>query len=145
MTGRDEHVLEFLFLLAEFLAADLIKCMLLRYYYASIRAAGPQEIITDGTAYTHRVAITAHSMQGMEALLSKSSKISAILTGAQVEKEEHWVTCIVPNLPPEYPAYEGGTQVLLQSRQPRNLNSRPRPNPYRAAGPGHSQAAALQL
>jgi hypothetical protein len=40
MTGRDEHMLEFLFLLAEFLAADLIKCMLLRYYYASIGAAG---------------------------------------------------------------------------------------------------------
>jgi hypothetical protein len=58
------------------------------------------------------MAITAHSIQGMETLLSNKAKISAILTGARIKKEERWVTCIVPDLPPEYPAYEGGTQVL---------------------------------
>ncbi|OJD24518.1 hypothetical protein ACJ73_04126 [Blastomyces percursus] len=52
------------------------------------------------------------SHQGMEALLAKKDEISAILTSAQVEKEERWVTCIVPGLQPEYQDYEGRTQTL---------------------------------
>jgi hypothetical protein len=48
-------------------------------------------------------------MQGMEALLSKSSEISVILIDAQVKKKEHWVTYIVPNLLSEYSAYKEGT------------------------------------
>ncbi|OJD09440.1 hypothetical protein ACJ73_10313, partial [Blastomyces percursus] len=58
------------------------------------------------------IAITASSLQGMEALLAKKDEISAILTSAQVEKEERWVTCIVPGLQPEYQDYEGRTQTL---------------------------------
>ncbi|OJD27483.1 hypothetical protein ACJ73_01122 [Blastomyces percursus] len=58
------------------------------------------------------LAITAHNTQGIEALLGKSTEISAILTGAQIEKEERWLVCIIPDLPPEYPDYEGRTQVL---------------------------------
>ncbi|OJD23163.1 hypothetical protein ACJ73_05488 [Blastomyces percursus] len=58
------------------------------------------------------IAITVSSLQGMEALLAKKDEISAILTSAQVEKEERWVTCIVPGLQPEYQDYEGRTQTL---------------------------------
>ncbi|KAL1954488.1 hypothetical protein VTO42DRAFT_1130 [Malbranchea cinnamomea] len=31
---------------------------------------------------------------------------------AQIEKEKHWITCIIPDLPSEYLAYDGGTEVL---------------------------------
>ncbi|OJD20302.1 hypothetical protein ACJ73_08366 [Blastomyces percursus] len=48
----------------------------------------------------------------MHALLAKKDEISAILTSAQVEEEERWVTCIVPGLQPEYQDYEGRTQTL---------------------------------
>ncbi|OJD09867.1 hypothetical protein ACJ73_10044 [Blastomyces percursus] len=58
------------------------------------------------------IAITVSSLQGVEALLAKKDEISTILTSAQVEKEERWVTCMVPGLQPEYQDYEGRTQTL---------------------------------
>ncbi|OJD09428.1 hypothetical protein ACJ73_10324, partial [Blastomyces percursus] len=58
------------------------------------------------------IAITAHSAQGMEALLEKKDEISAVLTNAQMEKEERWAICIVPGMQPEYRDYCGGTQTL---------------------------------
>ncbi|KAL1952607.1 hypothetical protein VTO42DRAFT_4687 [Malbranchea cinnamomea] len=58
------------------------------------------------------IAITAHSIQDMETLLARKAEISAVLTGAKLEKEEHWVICIIPDLTPEYSSYVGGTQKL---------------------------------
>jgi hypothetical protein len=55
-------------------------------------------------------------MQGMETLLARKAEISSILTGAQVEKEEHWVTCLVPGLPSEYPDYFEGTKALTAAQ-----------------------------
>ncbi|OJD25290.1 hypothetical protein ACJ73_03346 [Blastomyces percursus] len=48
----------------------------------------------------------------MEALLEKKDEISAVLTNAQMEKEERWAICIVPGMQPEYRDYCGGTQTL---------------------------------
>ncbi|OJD20323.1 hypothetical protein ACJ73_08345 [Blastomyces percursus] len=66
---------------------------------------GVQNILTG-------IAIAVSSLQGMEALLAKKYEISAILTSTQVEKEERWVTCIIPGLQPEYQVYEGRTQTV---------------------------------
>ncbi|KAL1952677.1 hypothetical protein VTO42DRAFT_4461 [Malbranchea cinnamomea] len=59
-----------------------------------------------------RVTITVHNSKGIEALLANETEITAIFIDVQVKKEEHWITCIVPDLPSEYPAYDGETGVF---------------------------------
>ncbi|OJD10503.1 hypothetical protein ACJ73_09773 [Blastomyces percursus] len=58
------------------------------------------------------VAISALNMQGLESLLSLKDEISAILTNAQIEREEQWVTCIIPDLTTSYSDYTGETHTF---------------------------------
>ncbi|KAL1953294.1 hypothetical protein VTO42DRAFT_3039 [Malbranchea cinnamomea] len=98
--------------------------------YTAVAATTPAPATSAGPKKP-MVAITAHNPQG-----------------AQVKKEEHWIIYIVPDLPSEYPAYDGGTEVLTTEQAAAEFELQTKVKPLRsrwAKGKPGSPRTALVL